>query len=47
LPIPPTHTAASVFDKSIRGHTDQFICKIRKPKGQGMNAMRNGDAERE
>jgi predicted methyltransferase len=24
------HTA-SVFDKSIRGHTDQFILKFRKP----------------
>jgi len=26
------HTA-TVFDKSIRGHTDQFIFKFRKPKG--------------
>jgi predicted methyltransferase len=26
------HTAG-VFDKSIRGHTDQFIFKFRKPKG--------------
>ena len=27
------HTA-TVFDKSIRGHTDQFIYKFRKPGGQ-------------
>jgi predicted methyltransferase len=26
------HTA-TVFDKSIRGHTDQFLFKFRKPKG--------------
>jgi predicted methyltransferase len=28
------HTAP-VFDKSIRGHTDQFIYKFRKPPGRG------------
>jgi predicted methyltransferase len=27
-----THSA-TVFDKSIRGHTDQFVFKFRKPKG--------------
>jgi predicted methyltransferase len=26
------HTA-TVFDKTIRGHTDQFLFKFRKPKG--------------
>lgn len=32
LANPADPRTASVFDKSIRGHTDQFILKFRKPK---------------
>jgi len=33
LANPEDPRSTGVFDKSIRGHTDQFILKFRKPKG--------------
>jgi predicted methyltransferase len=32
LANPADPRTAKVFDQSIRGHTDQFILKFRKPK---------------
>ena len=32
LANPEDPRTAKVFDKAIRGHTDQFILKFRKPK---------------
>jgi predicted methyltransferase len=41
LANPDDRRTATVFDKSIRGHTDQFILKFKKPKARDLPTVKD------